>query len=196
LTNTAKVILCPGYIILFKDVAALPRKLTVQLFALLALRKTTDPLSASTFNVEGGADAVILTCSITPCIIIVPTTWNDALGVIVLIPRLLALWNSTLDDNDVAFDHSGIYLVVPPTILLAVVAKDDVSGVNVIDVAADDVSAKDDVSGVNVIDVAADAVFAKDAVPNNEPVKFEDISEAVNDPITTPEPDINTDPVN
>jgi hypothetical protein len=41
-----------------------------------------------------------------------------------------------------------------------------------------------------------EAVVAKDAVPNNEPVKFEDIAEAVNDPITTPEPDINTDPVN
>ena len=46
----------------------------------------------------------------------------------------------------------------------AVVENDDVNGVNVIDVAADDVSANDDVNGVNVIDVAADAVFAKDAV--------------------------------
>jgi hypothetical protein len=45
-----------------------------------------------------------------------------------------------------------------------VFAKDAVSGVNVIDVAADDVSANDADCGVNVIDVAADAVFAKDAV--------------------------------
>ena len=43
-------------------------------------------------------------------------------------------------------------------------AKEAVDGVNVIDVAADDVSANDDVSGVNVIDVAADAEVAKDAV--------------------------------
>ena len=46
----------------------------------------------------------------------------------------------------------------------AEVANDDVNGVNVIDVAADDVSANDDVSGVNVIDVAADAVVANDDV--------------------------------
>jgi hypothetical protein len=44
-----------------------------------------------------------------------------------------------------------------------VVANDAVTGVNVIDVAADAVSANDAVTGVNVIDVAADAVFAKDA---------------------------------
>jgi hypothetical protein len=59
----------------------------------------------------------------------------------------------------------------------AEVAKDDVNGVNVIDVAADDVSANDDVNGVNVIDVAADAVVANDAEmavlasPINDPVK-------------------------
>ncbi len=46
----------------------------------------------------------------------------------------------------------------------AEVANDDVNGVNVIDVAADDVSANDDVNGVNVIDVAADAVVANDDV--------------------------------
>ena len=57
-------------------------------------------------------------------------------------------------------------------------ANDDVSGVNVIDVAADAVVANDDVSGVNVIDVAADAVVAKDALiavlasPINDPVKL------------------------
>ena len=60
----------------------------------------------------------------------------------------------------------------------AEVANDDVSGVNVIDVAADDVVANDDVSGVNVIDVAADAVVANDAEiavlasPINDPVKL------------------------
>jgi hypothetical protein len=59
-----------------------------------------------------------------------------------------------------------------------VVANDDVNGVNVIDVAADDVSANDDVNGVNVIDVAADAVVANDAEmavlasPINDPVKL------------------------
>jgi hypothetical protein len=57
------------------------------------------------------------------------------------------------------------------------VANDDVTGVNVIDVAADAVVANDDVSGVNVIDVAADAVVANDAEmavlasPINDPVK-------------------------
>jgi hypothetical protein len=60
----------------------------------------------------------------------------------------------------------------------AVVENDDVNGVNVIDVAADDVSANDDVNGVNVIDVAADAVVANDAEmavlasPINDPVKL------------------------
>ena len=60
----------------------------------------------------------------------------------------------------------------------AEVANDDVNGVNVMDVAADDVSANDDVNGVNVIDVAADAVVAKDALiavlasPINDPVKL------------------------
>ena len=60
----------------------------------------------------------------------------------------------------------------------AVVAKDDVSGVNVMDVAADAVVAKDAVNGVNVIDVAADAVVANDALvavlasPINDPVKL------------------------
>jgi hypothetical protein len=57
-------------------------------------------------------------------------------------------------------------------------ANDDVNGVNVIDVAADDVSANDDVNGINVIDVAADAVVANDAEmavlasPINDPVKL------------------------
>ena len=56
--------------------------------------------------------------------------------------------------------------------------------------------ANDAVSGVNVIDVAADDVSANDAVPNNDPVNCEDITEAVNDPNTILDPDINTDPVN
>jgi len=43
------------------------------------------------------------------------------------------------------------------------VANDAVLGVNVIDVADDEVVAKDAVAGVNVILVAAEAVVAKDA---------------------------------
>ena len=80
--------------------------------------------------------------------------------------------------------------VVPTLVRLEAVTPDaSVAPVNVDALATLAVEAYD-------ADVAADVVFAKDAVPNNEPVKFEDIAEAVNDPIATPEPDINTDPVN
>jgi hypothetical protein len=67
-------------------------------------------------------------------------------------------------------------------------ANDAVSGVNVIDVAADAVFANDAVSGVNVIDVAADAVVANEldiallAVPNTEPLSIP-VNEPVNEPV-------------
>ena len=70
---------------------------------------------------------------------------------------------------------------------LAVSAYDAVTGVNVIDVAAEAVVAKEAVAGVNVIDVAAEAVIAKELdiallaqldVPINVPV-----NEPVNEPV-------------
>jgi hypothetical protein len=60
----------------------------------------------------------------------------------------------------------------------------------------DAVGANDAVAGINVIEFAALAVIATEEVPNNEPVNLDDIADAVNDPSTILDPDINTDPVN
>ena len=48
-------------------------------------------------------------------------------------------------------------------------------------------------AGINVIEFA---VIATEEVPNNDPVNRDDIADAVNDPSTILDPDINTDPVN
>jgi len=66
----------------------------------------------------------------------------------------------------------------------AVIAYDDVTGVNVILVAALDVTEYDAVTGVNVRLFAADAVMATDDVPNIDPV----IDGTVNDPVIETEP--------
>lgn len=66
------------------------------------------------------------------------------------------------------------------------------TGLNVIDVAADAVVANDAVAGVNVMDVAVLAVIANELLPNNEPVIP---CVTLRLPVILNDPDVVNDPV-